>query len=267
MNFTETVLETLEKLPGLKDLRAMVADYYERRLFRKVKARGNLPRHVAIITNGKGTSKQGEGIPTPEGGKLDKVLEWCRELGIKHATVFALPIGLLKRSDKEVKNHMRLFKRRFKEITKDEKIHDNKIRVRGIGEIDSLPKEIKSTVNRAEEATKGYDRYFLNIAVGYGGRQELAKAIMRISELVKKGELEPEDISENTIDNHLYTAGQPDPDLIIRTSERETLSGFLLWQSAYSELYFCEANWPAFDKKDFLRAISTYQRRERRFGE
>lgn len=267
MNFTEIVLETLEKLPGLKDLQALVAGYYERRLFRKVRARGNLPRHVAIITNGKKISKQKKELPTPEGEKLDKVLEWCRELGIKHTTVFALPMELLKRSDKETKTHMQLFKRRFKKITKDEKIHDNEIRVRGIGEIGSLPQDIKSTIKRAEEATKGYDRYFLNIAVGYGGRQELAKAIMKISELVKKEELEPKDINENTIDKHLYTAGQPDPDLIIRTSEREKLSGFLLWQSAYSELYFCEANWPAFDKKDFLRAISTYQRRERRFGE
>jgi tritrans,polycis-undecaprenyl-diphosphate synthase [geranylgeranyl-diphosphate specific] len=125
---------------------------------------------------------------------------------------------------------------------------------------------VVAAIREAEEATRGYDGYFLNIAISYGGRAEIVDAVRRICERVRRGELSPEEVDEQVIGEHLYTAGSPDPDLIIRTSGEERLSGFLLWQSAYSELYFCEAYWPEFSKIDFLRAIRTFQRRERRFG-
>lgn len=262
----------VEKLPGIRELRKLARDYYEKRLFRKVKNSGNLPQHVAVILDGNRRYAENAGISKTDGHhlgaeKLEEVLEWCQELGIRHMTVYAFSKENFNRSTQEVGELMKLFKQKFMEVAKDGRIHKEKVQIRAIGDLKSLPDEVRSAIREAEEATKDYNGHSLNIAVGYGGRAELAKAVQKICERVKDGDIEPREIDENIIGDHLYTAGLPDPDLIIRTSGEERLSGFLLWQAAYSELYFCEANWPGFDKVNFLRAISTYQSRERRFGE
>ena len=262
----------IAKLPGVAKLRAMAAKYYEQQLLEEVMRRGNIPRHVAIILDGNRRFAQKAGLDKLRGHalgakKLDEVLRWCQELGIKYTTIYAFSTeNFFNRSSEEVKMLMDLFVEKFKKVVKDERIHKYKIRVRAIGNLSCLPKQVKEAIEKAQEATQGYDGYTLNIAVGYGGRAELAEAVRRICKRIERGELKPSDVDENTIDSYLYTAGQPDPDLIIRTSGEERLSGFLLWQSAYSEFYFCEANWPEFNKIEFLRAIRTYQGRERRFG-
>ncbi|KXB09147.1 UDP diphosphate synthase [candidate division MSBL1 archaeon SCGC-AAA833K04] len=261
----------VERLPGIRELRKLARDYYEKRLLAKVKNNGNLPQHVAVILDGNRRYAEEVGIPKKDGHilgaeKLEEVLEWCQELGIRHMTVYAFSKENFNRSSQEVSELMKLFKQKFMEVAKYDRVHGKKIRIRAIGDLKSLPEEVRSAIREAEESTKDYDDYSLNIAVGYGGRAELAKAVQKICERVKDGDIEPREVNENIIGDHLYTAGLPDPDLIIRTSGEERLSGFLLWQAAYSELYFCEANWPEFDKVNFLRAISTYQSRERRFG-
>ena len=261
----------IDKLPGIARLRTMAAKYYEKQLLAEVKQFGNVPKHIAIILDGNRRFAEERGLDRLQGHffgakKLEEVIGWCQETGIKHITVYAFSAENFSRSSEEVKTLMDLFTKKFKEVANDERVHKYKIRVRAIGDTTSLPEQVKEAIEAAQVATKGYDGYTLNIAVGYGGRSELAQAIRRICERIERGELRPSDVNESLINQHLYTAGLPDPDLIVRTSGEERLSGFLLWQSAYSELYFCEANWPEFSKIDFLRAIRTYQGRERRFG-
>lgn len=257
----------VRKLPGTERLQDLALKYYERRLFLKVKRRGNLPRHVGIILDGnrrfareKGLSRKGGHELGAE--KLKEVLEWTRELGIKHGTVYAFSKENLNRPSKEVRELMDIFYRKFKEIANDRQVHENQIRVRTMGDRDVLPKSVRLAIEKAEEATRNYSGYTLNIAIGYGGRGELAEAARKICNQVKKGKLKPADVDEDLISSYLYIQDLPDPDLIIRTSGEERLSGFLLWQSAYSDLNFCETYWPAFTKIDFLRAISTYQKRK-----
>lgn len=261
----------LEKLPGINKLHNLVSKYYENRLLQRVKGRGHLPRHIGIILDGNRRFARQKGI-SEEGGhiigakKLKKVLEWAQELGIRHMTVYAFSKENFQRSSEEVKALMDLFKTKFGEVTDDERVHENGVRVRAIGDLDSLPERVRNAVREAEESTKNYDNFSLNVAIGYGGRAELADAVQKIGREIKEGNLKPEEVDEGLIGENLYTADLPDPDLVIRTSGEERLSGFLIWQSAYSELYFCEANWPNFDKVNFLRAIYNYQGRERRFG-
>jgi Undecaprenyl pyrophosphate synthetase (EC 2.5.1.31) len=146
------------------------------------------------------------------------------------------------------------------------RIHREMVKVRIIGRRDLLPENLKKKVEEIEEATKNYNRYILNLAIGYGGREEILKAIRDISREVLEGRITPEKIDEEVVRKHLYTGDIPDPDLILRTSGEERISNFLLWQMAYSELYFADVYWPSFSKIDFLRAILSYQRRSRRYG-
>ncbi|MDI6819500.1 MAG: polyprenyl diphosphate synthase [Candidatus Hodarchaeaceae archaeon] len=252
----------------LDRLYRLAARYYERRLLDEVR-KNKMPKHVAIILDGNRRFAREAGLEEWRGHvlgaeKLEEVLGWCQELGIKYGTVYAFSTENFNRPSKEVEALMDLFAERFEKIATD--VHKNKVRIRVIGDLSRLPERVVAAIKKAEEATRDHDAYFLNVAIGYGGRAEIVSAVRRICERVKGGELKPEDIDEPLIGSHLYTAGEPDPDLIIRTSGEERLSGFLLWQSAYSELYFCEANWPEFTRIDFLRAIRTYQGRERRFG-
>lgn len=259
----------VRKLPGTERLQDLASEYYERRLLRRIKRRGNLPQHVGIILDGNRRFAREKGLSRKEGHavgaeKMEEVLEWAQELGIKHGTVYAFSKENLSRSPEEIKELMDIFSQKFREIADDRRVHKNKIRVRALGDTDLLPKRVRSAIEKAEEATRDYDEYTLNIAIGYGGRGELTEAAREICERVKAGDLEPTDVDEDLISDYLYTQDLPDPDLIIRTSGEERLSGFLLWQSAYSDLNFCETYWPAFTKIDFLRAISTYQKRKQR---
>ena len=161
---------------------------------------------------------------------------------------------------------MRLFVDSLKQAADDERTHKYGMRIRVIGQTDLLPESVREAIRYAEEKTKDNNRFILNVAIAYGGREEIVKAIREIAREVKEGKLKIEDINEDTVREHLYTGDIPDPDLIFRTSGEERISNFLLWQSAYSELYFSDVYWPTLRKIDFLRAIRAYQMRERRYG-
>ncbi len=243
---------------------------YEWKLMQEVR-NGPIPKHVAIIMDGNRRLAKKLGINPWDGHelgakKLEEVLDWCLEFGIKVITVYGFSTENKGRSDAELKQLMSIIERKFNEACYYKKIHKNRVKVKAIGRIDELPEEVKLAIKRAEEATKDYNDFFLNVAVLYGGRREIVDAVKKISNAVLSGELDPEDIDEKAINENLYTAGLPDPDLIIRTSGEERISGFLLWQAAYSEFHFCDTFWPVFRKVDFLRALRTYQQRERRYG-
>lgn len=270
-NGAEKIEEMITSLPGANYLESWLSDYYINKISRKVKSDGETPNHIGIIMDGnrrfaKNLDAAREAGHAIGAEKLEKVLDWAKEIGIRYGTVYAFSKENMNRSEEEVEELMDLFEQKFRQIAKDPRIHENEIRVRAIGNKDELPNRVKDAIEKAENATKNYDKFVLSIGVNYGGRKELVEATRKLCEKVDKGKLEPNDIDEEMLDKNLYMSDLPDPDLIIRTSGEERLSGFLLWRSAYSELYFCETNWPAFTKLDLLQAVSEYQNRERRFG-
>lgn len=243
---------------------------YEKRLFKEV-MEGTIPEHVAIIMDGNRRFAQEIGLAVHEGhvkgkDKLEEVMEWCQEMGIRVLTVFAFSTENLQRDEGEVHCLMDLFEESFLRLAEDERIHENRIRVTVLGQRELLPERVIRAIEVAEGRTRDYDQYFYNIAIAYGSRQEMIMAIKRIAAKVKEGELAVDDIDEKVVSSFLYTADFKDPDLVLRTSGEERVSNFLLWQLAYSELYFTDVYWPGFRKVDFLRAIRTYQARQRRFG-
>ncbi|HOO03698.1 MAG TPA: polyprenyl diphosphate synthase [Methanomassiliicoccales archaeon] len=243
---------------------------YEKRLFKEV-MEGAIPEHVAIIMDGNRRFAQEIGLAVHEGhvkgkDKLEEVMEWCQEMGIRVLTVFAFSTENLQRDEGEVQCLMDLFEESFLRLAEDERIHENRIRVTVLGQRELLPERVIRAIEVAEGRTRDYDQYFYNIAIAYGSRQEMIMAIKRIAAKVKEGELAVDDIDEKVVSSFLYTADFKDPDLVLRTSGEERVSNFLLWQLAYSELYFTDVYWPGFRKVDFLRAIRTYQARQRRFG-
>lgn len=244
--------------------------------FRDIKSIGQIkknpvPEHVAVIMDGNRRFASSLGL-SPELGhqfgrdKIKEVLEWCFELGIKNLTIYAFSTENFNRSSNEVKTLMDLCKEELKKAFKDSRIHKNKVRIRIIGRLDTLPKDIATQAKNIMDQTEHYDKYSFNIALAYGGREEIIQAIQKIAKDVKSGKVKIEDIKESIFSKYLYTNGIPDPDIILRTSGEERISNFLLWQLAYSELYFSDVYWPAFQKKDFLNAIKTVQQRQRRYG-
>ncbi len=243
---------------------------YEAKLLKMVKS-GKIPEHIGIIMDGNRRFAREMGMDPIEGhrlgkSKLEEVLEWCRELGIKIITVYAFSTENFRRSHEEVNRLMDIFVESLKNAADDERTHKYNIKIRVIGQTSLLPQRVRDAIRYAEEKTKIYNKFLLNIAIAYGGREEIVNAIKKIARQVKEGKLRTEDIDENTIRKNLYTGELPDPDLIFRTSGEERISNFLLWQSAYSELYFADVYWPTLRKIDFLRAIRAYQLRQRRFG-
>ncbi|HNQ99371.1 MAG TPA: isoprenyl transferase [Trueperaceae bacterium] len=248
---------------------------YERRLARAVKAAGHLPRHIGIIMDGNRRFAKAAGIDVKAGhdygaSKAREVLDWCLELGIPHVTLWGFSTENRSRSAEEVGHLHRLFAEQARSLLNDERLHANRVKVRIIGDIADFPDEAKAALAAMEEATRDYDGMHLNVALGYGGREEIVDAVKRLAtERAAEGATLTDLASSLTADqitHHLYTAGLPDPDFVIRTSGEVRLSGFLLWQTAYSEFYFCDANWPEFRRVDFLRAVRSFQARERRFG-
>jgi tritrans,polycis-undecaprenyl-diphosphate synthase [geranylgeranyl-diphosphate specific] len=232
----------------------------------------SMPKHVAIIMDGNRRFSRIKGnIDAIEGHKkgiatLERVLDWSVDLGIGIITAYAFSTENFNRPPNEVEGLMKLFTENFEGIAYNEKIHKNKVRVKAVGNLELLPENVREAIRIAEESTAAYDKRLVNIAIGYDGRLEIVDAIKKICYDVQNGRLDPEKIDENVVNVNLYTAGLEDPNLIIRTSGEERLSGFLLWQSSYSELYFCDSLWPELRKVDFLRALRSYQQRERRFG-
>ena len=248
---------------------------YEGRLLQEVRG-GELPGHIGLILDGNRRYARERGYSSILEGhrrgaeKLEEVLSWCEELEIRMVTVWIFSTENVSRSQEEVDGLLELIEKKMYETAKDPKVHRKRMRIRAIGKMELLPAATVKAIQEAEEATRDYDSFFLNVAVGYGGRQEIADAVTNmLREKSARGlpvDRIIDEISMDEIGKYLYTYELPDPDLIIRTSGEVRLSGFLLWQSAYSEYYFCDAYWPVFRKIDFLRAIRSYQQRERRFG-
>lgn len=243
---------------------------YEKRLLKEVMAQP-VPHHVAVIMDGNRRYANEFGLVVSQGHekgkqKLEEMLEWCLELGIRVLTVYAFSTENVGREKDEIEVLMRMFIDNFKSLGDDERVHKHKIRVRILGQKDLLPDAVQAAIAYAEERTKDYNAYSFNVAVGYGGREEIVHAIKRLVEAVRDGELKVDDISQKVVADYLYTSDLPDPDLILRTSGEERISNFLLWQLAYSELYFSDVYWPGFRKIDFLRAVRSYQQRTRRYG-
>ena len=196
------------------------------------------------------------------------MLDWCEEFDIKIITLYVLSSENLERKNEELDYLFDLIHQRLEKLYNDPRIHKNKMRVKAIGTIALLPESIKDVLKRLDSTTKDYDNHFLNIAIAYGGQNELVDAVKKIGTKIKTGELNAEEINKEVIESNLYTSHLPQssPDMILRTSGEKRMSGFLLWQSAYSELVFLDIFWPEFRKIDLMRAIRTFQKRKRRIG-
>lgn len=235
---------------------------------------GEKPGHIALIVDGNRRWANKHSAPTSLGhktgaDKVEELLRWCLNLDVRTITIYAFSTeNFQKRSKEEVEDILGLFNERLKRIVVDKDIHSEKVKIRAIGRLYLLPEETQKLIKNAEEATKNYDNHYLNLAVAYGGRAEIIDAMRTIGAEIKEGKIQAEEINEKIVEEHLYTAHLPksDPDLLIRTSGEERLSGFLLWQAAYSELYFMDVYWPDFRRIDLLRAVRTFQKRERRYG-
>ena len=243
---------------------------YEKRLERQIK-KGKIPKHLAVIMDGNRRYAENLGILPHEGHKegkntLENLSDWCRNLGIKYLTVYAFSLENFSRDKNELEPLMDLFEESFMNAGDDYRVHENKVRIRAIGHREMLPDKVVKAIEYAESMTKDYMDFNYNLAVAYGGRQELVRSMEKIAMKVKQGLLEPKDIDADLVSSNLYTSGLPDPDLILRTSGEERISNFLLWQLAYSELYFSDVYWPDMRKIDFLRAIRSFQKRKRRLG-
>ncbi len=248
---------------------------YERRLLRAVSLGGPLPKHLGLILDGNRRFARSLGVDIASGHELGahkarEVLEWCLQLGINHVTLWVFSSENRNRDPQEVSQLLELFAREASEMASDPRVHKNAVRVKLIGDMADFPDDVQDALRHLENVTSHYDKMLLNVAVGYGGREEITHAVRKLLwEKAKTGqglERVADSLDAEEIGKHLYTAGTPDPDFVIRTSGEVRLSGFLLWQAAYSEYYFCDAFWPSFRKLDFLRALRSFQARERRFG-
>ena len=243
---------------------------YERKLLGDI-GKDPVPHHVAVIMDGNRRFADKFGLKSWGGHqkgreKIDDVLDWTLELDIKVFTVYALSTENLHRNDEEVEHLMDIFAQGFLDTAEDPRVHKNKIKVQALGDYHILPERVVKAIELAQERTRDYTNYRFNVAVAYGGREEIIRAIRKIAEDAREGVIKVEDITEESFAKYLYTKDIPDPDLILRTSGEERISNFLLWQLAYSELYFTDVYWPGFRKVDFLRAIRSYQKRKRRYG-
>jgi len=243
--------------------------FYERRLKKEIKD-GPMPNHIGIILDGNRRFAKKYGMDANWGHmmgyeKVREMLDWCLELKIKNLTMFVLSTENFNRPPEEVQGLFNLILKACEEIKNDPRIHKNHVKLKAIGRLSQLPENIQAAIRDLEDSTKDYDDLHLNVAVAYGGRAEIIDSIKQIAQDVKDGNISVDDISDETVQEHLYKQG-PDPDMIIRTSGEKRLSGFLLWQSAYSELYFEDAYFPEYRKIDFWRAVRAFQQRERRFG-
>jgi undecaprenyl diphosphate synthase len=225
----------------------------------------NLPRHIGFIMDGNGRWAKQRGLPRLAGHRagaenLRRVLRACGEWGIKYVTIYAFSTENWGRPKEEVEGLLNLLDqyidKELPELVKEG------VQVRHIGRMDGVPERLQEKIRQAVEATKGNERLILCVAFNYGGRAEIVDAVRKI---IAKG-YKPEEVDEDLISSHLYTAGIPDPDLIIRTAGEMRLSNFLLWQSAYAEYYSTPVYWPDFDEEELYKALLDFSRRERRFG-
>jgi undecaprenyl diphosphate synthase len=235
----------------------------------ELKKSGEIPSHIAIIMDGNGRWAKKKGLPRVAGHKrgvdtVREIVEACAQIGVKYLTLYTFSTENWKRPKDEVSTLMRLLLKSLKDRVKE--LNKNDIRLTTIGEIDKLPTAVQKQLNSDIERTKNNKKMVLNLALSYSGRWELLQAMKKISGLASHGKIQPEEITEETISNHLTTKDIPDPELLIRTSGEFRVSNFLLWQIAYSEFVITDVYWPDFSREHLYDAIRQYQKRERRFG-
>ncbi|MFD9376575.1 isoprenyl transferase [Streptomyces sp. NPDC059999] len=250
-------------------LRDLVYRLYARRVEGRLD-HDEAPKHIGVILDGNRRWAKASGGTTEQGhqagaDKISEMLGWCTETDVEVVTLWMLSTDNLDRPEVELRPLLNIIENTVRGLAAD-----GRWRVHHVGNLDILPERTQSVLKEAEQATHDVDGILVNVAVGYGGRQEIADAVRSLLlEHASKGtsfEELAEVLDIDHIAEHLYTRGQPDPDLVIRTSGEQRLSGFMLWQSAHSEYYFCEVFWPAFRKVDFLRALRDYAARHRRYG-
>ncbi|UQX87767.1 isoprenyl transferase [Jatrophihabitans telluris] len=253
------------------DLRSAIYSVYERRLRQSLNGAA-VPRHVAVMLDGNRRWARAAGLSDVNDGHaagaelIDQLLEWCAEVGVEHVTLWLLSTDNLTRDPAELVPLLKIIENVAGQLSAD----DRRWRVNVVGALDLLPADTAGVLKAAEERSADKTGLTVNLAVGYGGRREIADAVRSLLQEQAQAGTSIEELAESIdvehIADHLYTKGQPDPDLVIRTSGEQRLSGFLLWQSAHSEFYFCDALWPDFRKVDFLRALRDFSERQRRFG-
>ncbi len=255
----------------VRDVRNLIYSVYERRLIATLRGKPH-PHHVGLMCDGNRRWAREMGYVDPNDGhrvgakKIEQVLSWCDQAGIRHVTLYLLGTENLRRPAAELDPLLRI----IEDLAGDLSAEGEPWQLRAVGALDVLPDSTAAALKAAEAATTLRTGIIVNMAVGYGGRREIADAVRALlhQQASRGGTIEElaEILDVEHIAEHLYTKGQPDPDLVIRTSGEQRLSGFLLWQSAHSEFYFCDVNWPDFRRVDFLRALRSYANRQRRFG-
>ncbi|MGO4361779.1 isoprenyl transferase [Terrabacter sp. RAF57] len=249
--------------------RDVVYGAYERRVLKDLPKEA-LPRHVAVMLDGNRRWAKARGAGTASGhqagaDKIEELLEWCREAGVEYVTLWLLSTDNLRRAEEELAPLLKIIETAVADLAESRHWH-----LKIVGALELLPPETAASLSASAERTQDVHGMIVNVAVGYGGRREIADAVRDLLlARAADGETIEQIAAELTVEDiagHLYTKGQPDPDLVIRTSGEQRLGGFLLWQSATSEFYFCEAYWPDFRHVDFLRALRAYAGRHRRFG-
>jgi tritrans,polycis-undecaprenyl-diphosphate synthase [geranylgeranyl-diphosphate specific] len=231
-----------------------------------------LPKHISIIMDGNRRFAWNQQIETKIGHqrgkeKLKQVMDWVLDLNIPYLSVYALSTENIKeRNQAELESLYELYCNGLNEMANDPNIHNMKVKVQAVGRLEMLPENVRKAIQNIEEKTSEYSDFLFTVCLAYGGREEIVDAVRKVAEEHSKGEIKLEEIDTNKISSKLYTANLPDPDLVIRTSGEERISNFLLWQIAYSELYFTDVHWPSFSKQDLYEAIDSYQRRRRKYG-
>ncbi len=228
-----------------------------------------VPAHVAIIMDGNGRWAQSKNLPRMAGHNagmqtIKEIVKASSSLGIKHLTVYAFSTENWKRSTEEVSGIFKLIVIYIEKELKE--LHENNVKVRVLGDYEKLPKDAVKSLERSLETTRNNTGLQFNIALNYGGRDEILRSVKKLAQDVEAGNLKADELTEEMIADHLYTAGIPDPDLIIRTSGEMRLSNYLLWQSAYSEFVFTDMLWPDFTREEYEKMIEIFQNRKRRFG-
>ncbi len=264
-----SVLELISSLRVPSAVTRVAYRAYEKRLVADVR-KHPVPAHVGVIMDGNRRLAKTLRVKPWEGHEMgshtvEALVDWSRQVGIHTLTLYAFSTENFNRDDDEVDKLMELFTTKLAALAEDERIHRDQVRVRILGRTETLPRDVRGAIEKVERATRAYGAYHLNFCIAYGGRQEIIDAMRALIDKVVAGDLDPDEIDEDMLGRHMYTGGD-DPDLIIRTGGESRLSNFLLYQAAYSELFFTDVYFPAFRKVDFLRVIRGFQLRARRFG-
>ena len=230
-----------------------------------------IPNHIGIICDGnrRFAHTLGEAIwMGHEHGaeKIEDVLNWCRQIGVKSLTLWLFSTENFSRSKEEVDMIFKIGENFGKKLLEDKRVYENKIKFNFIGDISLFPENIQTLMRQIEEKTKDHNGINFNVAGGYGGKQEIIDAVKLISKKIESGEIKSEQITKELIEAHMYSSQVPDVDLVIRTSGEKRTSGFLMWKTDYAEYFFSDKYWPEFSKEDLLKAVMDYSNRKRRFG-